>query len=129
MKAIQRKDLLEQNLKIPAKNLGGKDCNIEIPEPVECMQQDDRVAVQMGNKIYVVDSVDLDFIEDKSISVKWHIDDIHEVCKQNNYPKLTDKQAMEILKTAERRHDANEGINWIVLDAHIDIYINDNDIK
>jgi hypothetical protein len=50
-----------------------------------------------------------------TITIKWHITDVQEV-----RPDLTDDQAREVLWHAKRYHDANEGINWAVLEAHAD---------
>ena len=44
------------------------------------------------------------------INCRWHIDDVKEV-----RPDLNDDQCRDVLLTAERRHDANIGINWEVL--------------
>ena len=37
----------------------------------------------------------------------WSIDDV-----QGERPDLTDEQAREVLDMIDRRHDANNGINW-----------------
>jgi hypothetical protein len=49
------------------------------------------------------------------ISVVWHIDDVKSIDDS-----LTDDQCRAVLGMAERKHDANEGINWQVLDIWID---------
>jgi hypothetical protein len=50
-----------------------------------------------------------------TITIKWHFSDVQEM-----RPDLTDDQAREVLWHAKRYHDANEGINWAVLEAHAD---------
>ena len=50
-----------------------------------------------------------------SITITWHIADVQEV-----RPDLTDEQAREVLHAAKRYHDAEQGINWTVLEAHAD---------
>ena len=51
-----------------------------------------------------------------SIAIFWSIEDVQEVARH-----LTDDQAREVLETAKRRHDANVGINWEVLETVADI--------
>ena len=58
------------------------------------------------------------------INTKWHIDDI----KDRN-AILTDDDAREIAHIMERRHDAEVGICWDVIDTHIDMYLLDKDDK
>lgn len=58
------------------------------------------------------------------INTKWHIDDI----KVRN-DTLTSDEAREIARIMERRHDAEVGINWDAIDAHIDMYLADKDDK
>ena len=50
-----------------------------------------------------------------SITIEWHIDDVKEV-----RPDLTDEQAREVLWHAKHHHDAEQGINWEVLEVHAD---------
>lgn len=56
-----------------------------------------------------------DFDPDSQIALIWGVEDVLEIRKD-----LTEEQAFEVLKTAERRHDASVGINWDVLEAHAD---------
>jgi hypothetical protein len=51
--------------------------------------------------------------DDGKISIIWSVGDIFEI-----RPDLTRTEAMEVLHTAKRRHDANEGINWDILHTH-----------
>jgi hypothetical protein len=45
--------------------------------------------------------------------------------KQYNNIDLTEDQAQEILGSIHSQHDCNQGINWTVIDVHIDMLIND----
>lgn len=45
------------------------------------------------------------------VSIRWHIDDVHEV-----YKGLTDEQAAQVLVFVERKHDANYGVTWETLE-------------
>lgn len=59
---------------------------------------------------------DLGLGEDKdSISISWHIDDVKEIA-----PDLTDDQCREVLQNADNDHDATIGVNWDVLEYHVD---------
>ena len=51
---------------------------------------------------------------DGSISIVWNIEDV-----QSLDSNISDKQAIEVLKLALKNHDANEGINWTVLEFWI----------
>jgi len=66
-----------------------------------------------------------------SISIIWTIEDV--ACVLNDgYDlggvNLTDTQLMEILHRVDRFHDACVGINWDVIDSHIETYLNDKGI-
>jgi hypothetical protein len=50
------------------------------------------------------------------IAAWWNIDDVKECV---DYP-LSKKKARDILHQADKCHDANEGINWIVLQTIAD---------
>jgi hypothetical protein len=50
------------------------------------------------------------------ISVFWGIDDVKSVAEH-----LSDDEAREVLETADRRHDADIGINWTVLETIADM--------
>ena len=53
--------------------------------------------------------------ERQQVAIVWCIEDVQAV-----RPDLTNEQAWEVLKLAERYHDANIGINWDVLSCHAD---------
>jgi len=66
---------------------------------------------------------------EKSIAIIWTTSDVQNTCFGNHAIKLTDEQAYAILQQVDARQDANEGINWTVLDTHISMYLQDNDIQ
>jgi hypothetical protein len=59
------------------------------------------------------------------VAIVWKIDDIIDRAKQYNNIDLTEDQAQEILGSIHSQHDCNQGINWTVIDVHIDMLIND----
>ena len=56
----------------------------------------------------------------RQIAAIWSIEDVQQV-----RPDLTDEQAWEVLQQVKRRHDAEIGINWIVLECHADMLHDD----
>jgi len=46
-----------------------------------------------------------------SIIVLWHTDDVKSI-----RPDLDDDQCMAVLRQAERHHDAEQGLNWVVFE-------------
>ena len=61
--------------------------------------------------------------KDGYIHIKWHIDDVKATAERMDIA-ITDEDAREILEIVERRHDANLGISWDVIEAHIDQHMN-----
>lgn len=55
----------------------------------------------------------LRFNPKRQVAILWGIEDVQSV-----RPDLTDEEALDVLQTARRKHDANEGINWDVLRIH-----------
>lgn len=55
----------------------------------------------------------VDCAASRSIQIEWHIEDV-----QNIRADLTDEQAAHVLQVADRRHDAEIGINCDVLRFH-----------
>jgi len=60
-----------------------------------------------------------DAITGDEIFITWSIGDIDGDDKYN----LTDEQKRDILISLERRHDAEQGINWDVIDAATELYV------
>jgi len=49
---------------------------------------------------------------------RWHISDV-----QNQAEHLTDEEARTVLEHISNNHDANDGVNWDVIDAAIEAVI------
>lgn len=62
--------------------------------------------------------------DEKTISIKWSTIDIKDRAKELR-KRISQKDAEQILDNIERKHDASIGVNWDVIDAHIDLFIND----
>ena len=60
----------------------------------------------------------------KTISIKWSTDDVLGVA-ENMEIKLTEKEADNILDQLYRLHDADLGINWLVIENYIEQYIDE----
>ena len=56
------------------------------------------------------DDEDPTFDESNSITLRWHIRDV-----QSERADLTDVQAFQVLKTVEKKFDANIGVNWNII--------------
>lgn len=54
-------------------------------------------------------------LENFTISVSWSVDDV-----LTDRPDLTLEQAVDVLQTVRRQHDASIGINWEVIKTHAD---------
>ena len=50
------------------------------------------------------------------IAILWGIDDVKAV-----RPDLSDDQCMKVLQECEHRHDAENGISWIVIETHANL--------
>lgn len=56
----------------------------------------------------------------------WHISDVHtqaniaEGIDSDEADEITDEEAREVLRLANKYHDSEEGINWSVLDSYIE---------
>jgi hypothetical protein len=58
---------------------------------------------------------------DKTIAHVWHIDDVIAQARKRHI-NLSEKQAKEILHRIDKGKAADIGINWDVIDSHIDGY-------
>ncbi len=56
----------------------------------------------------------------KTICISWHVDDVHSRVDELGYEKITDEEAMTILEGIAQTHDATIGVNWDVIDIHIE---------
>jgi hypothetical protein len=61
------------------------------------------------------------YIDEKNadISIIWNVEDVMTRANERHIP-ITYDQAYTILTNMKRRHDATLGINWDVIDCHID---------
>lgn len=53
----------------------------------------------------------------------WHISDVHLQANggdEDEAQEITDEEAREVLRLADKYHDAEQGLNWSVLDSWID---------
>ena len=57
--------------------------------------------------------------ETRQIAIIWDIDDIFCRAKEKHIG-ITKQQALEILHKMKHNHDATIGINWDVIDYHLD---------
>ena len=57
--------------------------------------------------------------QQKCISIIWGTDDVIERAQERSV-EVTEDQAFLMLKNMDRRHDAERGINWDVIDYHLD---------
>ena len=67
-----------------------------------------------GQKIPTSDDI-LRLTSPDWIASWWHIDDVKGLNK-----KLTKQECRDVLNMVDRRHDANIGINWDVINCYID---------
>ena len=61
-----------------------------------------------------------------AIALIWQVDDVTSLAIDMGV-ELSDQEARDILWEAARRHDANEGISWIVLETLISMYATERD--
>ena len=66
--------------------------------------------------------------EDKNtINFSWCTDDVKQQLKdRNKKEKLTLEQCREVLSRCLRKHDANFGMNWDIMDIHINDILEEN---
>lgn len=53
----------------------------------------------------------------------WHISDVHQQANggdSDEAEEIADEEAREVLRLADKYHDAEEGINWGVIESWID---------
>jgi len=58
----------------------------------------------------------------KEIQITWHIEDVIYRGKERGI-NLTEEEAADILHYMDRKHDANIGINWDVIDVVTDFHL------
>ena len=63
-----------------------------------------------------------------SITSKWSVEDIQYIAASQSL-KISDADAMAVLKLVKRDFDANIGVNWEVLEYHLESYLNEKKRK
>lgn len=66
--------------------------------------------------------------EKKSISIKWHIEDVQLLAKEKFNKEISDEDALIVLNYLDRKHDACIGVNWSVIEEVIDYLTKENTI-
>jgi hypothetical protein len=42
----------------------------------------------------------------------WHVDDVHFICEQQQLPRITNEEAMQVFIIASQQFDGETGISW-----------------
>jgi hypothetical protein len=53
----------------------------------------------------------------------WHVKDVHFICEQQELPKITDEEAMEVFVIANRQFDGETGISWPQLEKALHMHL------
>lgn len=53
----------------------------------------------------------------------WHVDDVHFICEQQNLPKVSDTEAMEVFAIATNQFDGEIGLSWPQLEKALRAYL------
>lgn len=53
----------------------------------------------------------------------WHTDDVHFICEQQDLPKLTDEEAMDVFRIATTQFDGETGLSWPQLEKALNTYL------
>ena len=91
----------------------GKCQDVELQEEFKLIDQcQDIIQASIENKII------------NSISISWCADDVKQQASDMNV-ELTEKEIIDVLSSMKNYHDASIGINWEVIEAHINDVINE----
>lgn len=90
----------------------------------ETQENGDRTLVEKAQDLYNElhdhwESIIMESECKNSISIQWSIDDVRS-CNER-WSKLTDNECRDVLESVERNFDANNGINWDVIDITAEI--------
>lgn len=58
-----------------------------------------------------------------TIAIVWHIQDVIDTARDRLEYDLEEDDAREILSNIKRQHDATIGVNWDVIECHIEFYL------
>jgi hypothetical protein len=86
-----------------------------LSERREKLNQESPLAQKLKKAYTTLGEIKANLDNPREISIGWCIEDV-----QSIRPDLTDEQATEVLLRIERKHDANIGVNWDVLQAWAD---------
>ena len=53
----------------------------------------------------------------------WHVDDVHFICEQQGFMRITDLEAMEVFHIATMQFDGENGISWPQLERALRTYL------
>lgn len=53
----------------------------------------------------------------------WHVDDIHFICEQQDLPKLTHEEAMEVFRIANAQFDGESGLSWPQIEKAVHAFV------
>lgn len=53
----------------------------------------------------------------------WHVEDVHFICEQNDLPKVTNEEAMNVFKIAQEQFDGESGLSWPQLEKALNTYL------
>jgi len=53
----------------------------------------------------------------------WHVEDVHFICEQQELPKVSDEEAMEVFAIANKQFDGETGISWPQLEAALRMFL------
>lgn len=53
----------------------------------------------------------------------WHVEDVHFICEQNDLPRITDTEAMDVFKIAHEQFDGENGLSWPQLEKALNTYL------
>ena len=58
----------------------------------------------------------------------WHMDDVHFICEQHNWPTLSDIEAKEVFAITSEQFEGDIGISWPQLEKALRVYYQRNSI-
>jgi hypothetical protein len=53
----------------------------------------------------------------------WHVDDVHFICEQQGFLRLSDEEAMEVFHIANLQFDGETGVSWPQLERALRTYL------
>ena len=74
---------------------------------------------ELKNDLYDKNAIEISLASYREFSGGWCLEDIKHQAKENGY-NLTDQELNDVADLCESEHDASIGINWDVIDYHVD---------